>query len=251
MNLPRANAPDVATGPEQLVHVLDLTNRTSRAIWQFGKDSGIVGLSGLDLVSAESLGLSLAQQLAGRPVSEQVPLMRAFFLAQELYIGSGDPHPPVWVALWRHWSLTIDLAHSESWADAVGISKPKEGCWLAVLKYPATRAGQLVRPTQLEAGWFGRHFPSPNVCTPGSGGRIVHGLDSAVVPAGNCLWEYLHKPIPWSEYDWLSSGMPVSRTARPVGPVGTLLSDREFHWGRLKREFGEKAVSSWMKNANG
>jgi hypothetical protein len=251
VNLPRSNAPDLPSGPEQLVHVLDLTNRISRAVWQFGKDSGIAGLSGLDLVSADSLAASLAQQLAGRPISEQLPLMRAFFRAQELYTGTGEPYPPVWVALWRHWSLAIDLANSEFWASSMGLSKPKEGCWLAVLRYPAIRAGQLIRPTQLEAGWFGRHFPSPSVCTLGSGGRIVHGLDSAAAPAGNCLWEYLHKPIAWSEHDWLSSEMPVLRTARPVGPASRLLSDRELHWRRLSKEFGSQAVSSWMAKANG
>jgi len=251
VNLLRASAPDVPTGAEQLVHVLDLTNRTSRSVWQLGKDSGIDGLTNLDLADAKSLSESLAQQLAGRLVSQQLPLMRAFFRARELHVESGEPHPPVWVALWRNWSLTVEFAQAESWGDAVGISKPKEGCWLAVLKYPASRAGRLVRPTQFEAGWFGRHFPSPRVCTLGSGGRLVHGLVSGVVPTGDCLWEYLHRPIPWSEHDWLSSATPVSPTLRPVGTAGRLLSDREFHWNRLKRELGEEQVSSWMKTSSG
>jgi hypothetical protein len=251
VNILRIGAPDVPIGAEQLVHVLDLTNRTSRGIWQFGKDLGVAGLAGLDLASAESLRLSLGRHLAGRPVSEQLPLMRAFFRAQELYVERHEPYPPVWVALWRHWGLSVDPAQAESWANAVGLCRPIPGRWLSVLKYAASRAGRLVRPTQFEAGWLGRHFPSPSVCSPGSGGRIVHGLDSATVPTGDCLWEYLHQPIAWSEHDWLSSGMPVSCTVRSVGPVGALLSDREFHWVRLQREFGEGPVRSWMYNANG
>jgi hypothetical protein len=103
----------------------------------------------------------------------------------------------------------------------------------------------------LEAGWFGRHFPSPSVCSPGSGGRIVHGLEPAMLPSGHCIWEYLHKPIIWSEHDWLSAGEPVSCTVRPVGPVDSLLPDRDFHWKRLCREFGKEAVTSWMEKANG
>jgi hypothetical protein len=233
---------------KMLVQVLDLTNKRCMAIWEFGKDLGLAALRGLDLSKPDALAADLDLRLSKQSLDAQVPLMDAFFTAQRLHLEAGNSQGPVWVALWDGWRARIELHQPESWAGAVGLSKEISNRCFAVLKYPVRRAGSLIRPTQLEASWYGRHFPSPPVCALATGGRVVQGEPANIVRP---LAEYIHAPVPWSVQDWLLSEIPVRSTRTPVGPISVLRMDREAHWGALAMEVGKAALTAWMATPNG
>jgi hypothetical protein len=246
-NIPFVSDSDLPAPGKMLVQILDLTNRRSTGIWQFGKDLGFTPLGGLDLSSPDALAADLDGLLSKKPLVDQVPLMDAFFAAQRLHLEAGNAQGPVWVALWDDWRDRIDTDKPESWARTVGLSKEAAGRCFVVLKYPARRADVLVRPTQLDASWYGRHFPSPPVCALGTGGRIVHGDPARIVPP---LREYIHAPIPWSVQDWLLSDIPVRPTRARVGSVSSLRADRLAHWQALGAEVGTADLTSWMDRPN-
>jgi hypothetical protein len=247
-NIPSISDSELPAPGKMLVQVLDLTNRRSMAIWQFGKDLGFTPLGGLDLSRPDTLAADLDDLLSKMPLADQVPLMDAFFAAQRLHLEGGNAQGPVWVALWDDWRDRIDPNEPESWAGTVGLSKEAVGRCFAVLKYPARRAGVLVRPTQLEASWYGRHFPSPPACALGTGGRIMRGDPARTVPP---LREYIHAPILWSVQDWLLSDIPVRSTRAKVGSVSSLRADRAAHWQALGVEVGTAELTSWMVDPNG
>jgi hypothetical protein len=108
----------------------------------------------------------------------------------------------------------------------------------------------LICPTQLEAHWYGRHFPTSPGCRFQEGGRVVEGRLSVFSdPAYAPLREYIHAPIPLYVTDWLGAGFPVLRTAGLVGREDYLERDRAAHWRALIREFPD--TESWMAEPNG
>jgi len=241
-------------GPgDTLVHVLDLTGPRSIAIWRDLKDQDSAGLLGdWDSNGVDSLRPVLDKLLARRSIEEQLPLMRAFFSAYRGYLEKREPHGPIWAALWSKWFDRVNRMRAESWASATGLCKLTPPNFLAILKYPADLGNPLIRPTQLEAGYFGRHFPSPPCASAGHGGRIVQGRSGNMnTNPTKALREFIHPPIQWTEHEWVASGLPVIETAFAVGAAGELASDRSGHWSDLCHEFGQAPVSTWMDPANG
>jgi len=253
-NIPHPADADVPEPGDMLAHVLDLTSRRSMDIWRLGKDKDVSDLlrDRCDVRSADTLAPFLARHLSDKSTGAQLPIMRAFFSAYRLYVEERRPHGPVWAALWEKWFERINRLRAESWGCAMGLCKPQPPHWLVILKYPVDLAGTLVRPTQLEAGYFGRHFPTPPCAGTGNGGRIVHGRNgqSNTNPT-KALREFVHLPMRWTEHEWIASRLPVIETAVVVGGVNQLRLDREGHWTDLCYEYGPNQVSSWMNPANG
>ena len=241
----------------QLVHILDLFSRNSRRIWTFGKQQGI-GQLGVQLSSWDEvlgpLPSSIIDILDSGDVNRQIPLMRDFLNSWNQYLrlvitrrkeGPSNLNL-IWVTLWEQWRM-IGGNSGNDWCDSVGLTKNGR-TWVAVLRYSTNRLTgslRLVRPTQLEAGHFGRHFPTPPDCGMCEGGRVVEGRNSIILP--RTLPEYLHGPIEFSLDDWLGSGCAV-QTVTAVGAESALLTDRERHWTGLGREF--PATGAWMERAN-
>ncbi|MGD1093993.1 MAG: hypothetical protein ABSB35_18660 [Bryobacteraceae bacterium] len=127
-NIPRPTDPELPGPGDMLVQILDLANATSMAIWTFGKDvAHISALNGLDVSNTDRLIAGLSKRLSGRPAEDQAALLDAFFNAQNFHLQQGGHQGPVWVTLWERWLPRIDLREPETWAKAVGLSKPRQG----------------------------------------------------------------------------------------------------------------------------
>jgi hypothetical protein len=101
------------------------------------------------------------------------------------------PFHPTWATTWEAFRR-YEKALPDRWAQVLGIVR-KKSRWVVVLKYPVREAGHLVRPTQLEAGWYPFHFPSPPTAPLEGGGHPMDLLVSSDVSP--LLPEYIHAQI--------------------------------------------------------
>jgi hypothetical protein len=244
---------------EQLVNVFDLWSPGSRIIWNYGftRSLGILARTGKFDKDAKSMPDSFLSILETNTIDAQTPLMETFFDAMKQYLEEVETRRrthdvmatlnPSWVTLWKKWLVRVGDSAND-WCDSVGLAKDPAR-WVAVVTYPVHQAKRLICPTQLEAGWYGRHFPTPPLCCTGKGGRVVEGRPSLYsAPNHTLLPEFIHAPVPLSLSNWLASGFPVRSTSRPVGSPAVLRPDREGHWHGLDREFGD--IKAWMPRAN-
>jgi hypothetical protein len=83
---------------------------------------------------------------------------------------------PTWVAEWTSLRPFLDPDRPERWLQAVGVPCDYPA-WLAVFRYPVGRSRRridLFRPTQLDAGWYAHHFPSPPQAAKELGGHTMY-----------------------------------------------------------------------------
>ena len=241
-----------------LAHVIDLWSPGARVVWHYGFTRGIRGLGSIGAIDRHSRDLppSLVRILEPGTVEGQLSLMRAFFDAQREFLREVDSRQrsdnpmatlnPFWVTLWDSWQQRVGKS-TDDWCASVGLCKDSP-VWVAVVRYPVRRV-RLIRPTQLEAGWYGRHFPTPPDCSLGEGGRVVDGRPQVFSRTRyQPLKEYLHAPIPLFVEDWIVTLLPCLRTTQPIGQVPFLERDRIGHWNGLTNEFSH--TPEWMKRAN-
>ena len=254
-NSVRINMHDAPAENDSLVHVLDLWSPGARQIWNHARVMEMPILAeaadlGLDRPSPPPI---ITNALESGTVNGQRAIMTSFFRAFEDYFAS-HPVPrlnPYWVARWDPWRKCVNGSAAD-WCESVGLSKKRTQTptWMAVVRYPVRRASRLFCPTQLEAGWYGRHFPTPPECRCHHGGRVVEGRPSVFSdPSRFALQEYIHEAIPLYLSDWLAAGFPVRPTTGLVGREELLERDRSAHWGTLTREFPD--TGKWMADANG
>lgn len=100
-----------------------------------------------------------------------------------------DPFQPVWATLWSDFSR-LDWKQPERWLALLGVRPSSSPTWLLLLRFPVREAGGLVRPTQIDAGWYPEHFPVPPLATTG------HPMElDAAQPERFLLPEYIHQQI--------------------------------------------------------
>ena len=158
-----------------------------------------------------------------------------------------NPFQPTWATTWAAFK-NYAADGPDRWHEVLGMDKPRP-CWLVLLKYTVQEAGTIARPTQLDAGWYESHFPSPPDTPQGEGG---HPMDIGTIPATHDrpLPEYVHKQIHHPLTHWTSlvpKYQNYGRTsARALSP---LLPDlRHAHYLRLQRQYGSAAVCGWMNS---
>ncbi|MGA2742440.1 MAG: hypothetical protein ABSG65_34010 [Bryobacteraceae bacterium] len=153
---------------------------------------------------------------------------------------------PTWVAEWNSLRPFLDPNRPERWLRAVGVASD-DPAWLAVFRYPVRRRGkqiQLFRPTQLDAGWYAHHFPSPPEAT-GGGGHTMYLLHPGEIlpdPLG-LVSEYLHIEIDLSIASWRAAGSLIGMARRAAG---TLDEQRSHHWLLLQENYGKSQILGWM-----
>jgi hypothetical protein len=175
------------------------------------------------------------------------PFLRAVFRAMALYRRrKEDRVHPTWVAEWSSLQPFLDPVRPWRWLQAVGV--PRENpVWRAVLRYPAEnkrRKVQCFRPSQLDAGWYAHHFPSPPQAAVPVGGHtmFLDQLDERETEA--LVSEFLHAQIDFTIANWRAGGRLVGYTGRPVG--GRLEEERREHWMLLQRSYESGRVRDWM-----
>jgi hypothetical protein len=151
---------------------------------------------------------------------------------------------PTWAAEWESLKPFLDPNHPQRWLQAVGV--PKDiAVWLAVVCYPATRVERIFRPTQLDAGWYAHHFPSPPQAATAAGGHtmFLHSAAGVVATHDGLVSEYIHVQADFTLEDWRVAGRLVGFA--PLS-AGVLDDQRLAHWQLLQRKYDETQVRLWM-----
>ena len=153
---------------------------------------------------------------------------------------------PTWAAEWTSLQPFLTSSDPSNWFRAVGVYK-EEPVWVVVVCYRASeRKVQLFRPTQLDAGWYVHHFPSPPQAELRKGGHTMYlGQHSGSVISPPPVSEFVHEQVDFDVKDWIAGGRLAGFTREPVR--GFLEQQRMDHLHFLQTIYGE-GVSSWMPN---
>lgn len=153
------------------------------------------------------------------------------------------PYQPAWVAPWE--DLKTHLEHPSKprrWLEVMGAHK-QAPCWIIVLRYQVREVGQLLRPTQLEAGWFAYHFPSPPAQYLISTGG--HPMDLSIpCEADGVLQEYVHDQIRHPIEHWHEAGSFCEPMETP--PPEELALQRQRHHQALCEHYSAAHVLPYL-----
>jgi hypothetical protein len=143
------------------------------------------------------------------------------------------PYQPVWATVWSEFSR-LDWQQPERWPALLGVRPSASPTWLLLLRYPVRQAGRLVRPTQLDSGWYPEHFPTPHSATTG------HPMElDATRPERFLLPEYIHQQIDHFP-DHLVGCARVPGVAKP-----DLRPPQRRHFGMLNNKYTD--VGMWVR----
>ncbi|MSV28119.1 MAG: hypothetical protein EXQ52_05170 [Bryobacterales bacterium] len=153
----------------------------------------------------------------------------------------GNPYEPAWAMAWEDFA-----PHSKKganiWWKLAGIKLDRFPVWLAAVKLRAYEAGELFRPTQLDAGWNGFHFPSPPNIVVDSGGHPVDLRRRD--PYREVVSEYIFQQSRLESGHWVAAGKLLEE-ATGKDP-GNFRAQRRAHHDVLSRKHGHGAIRRWM-----
>jgi len=227
---------------EPLATVLDLTGLA--AVLRAGRLAGLPDLQTLPAaatITDEQINQFFEDRL--RNPDPEIRDRTVDAILQAVYLS--ERHP-TWAARWDRFIGRID-ATPESWLEAVGVPRATYPRWILVLRYTADEAQQLVRPTQLEAGWFGYHFPSPPAGSADAGGHAMSlgerdgNLRLPILP------ELVHARVWFRFRHWKAAGRMCGVTTRIVGPMDRLAAYRDAHCEDLAAEYGQEVIAGWLE----
>ena len=153
------------------------------------------------------------------------------------------PFHPTWAAFWEEYKMFADCggypSPADRWLQALGIRPSPTPEWVILLGYTAQEAGNLVRPTQLDSGWYKFHFPSPKHLAPERGGIPV---DLSSAKPRHVISEFIHEQIAHTKdhYERINC-----RFGKTTPWTVDLPQARQRHYDRLVRQFGIE-VRQWM-----
>jgi hypothetical protein len=241
----RANSANIALLPEdyRLIHVEDLTLRA--AAFRSAKAAGHEAFGDFSTslnLSAEGVNRFLEQDL-GLGAEPAPGAIDAIVGALNL-----DPRGPVWTADAAELMKCLGGDQPECWCESVGIERDADH-WMIVLEYSVADFVEgslgdavLLRPTQLEAGWSGFHFPSPPWLEPNEGGRIL-SLRSPDQTMDGERWlvpEFIHGPM-LLRSDHVRAWWKTGTATRRRDLIGDL---RQRHHNWLCEQY--RGVPGWM-----
>jgi hypothetical protein len=183
----------------------------------------------------------LRGKLEGGVRTEQRNVIEGLFEEDAYWQRRGSYYQPAWATTW---DVLEPVAHQspDRWAQGVGLLRPELGDWLILVKYLLPRGKVLVRPTQLEAGWYDHHFPSPiSSAHPVQG----HPVDQCIrPPAVELQPEFIHLQLPLEIEWWDDGGFHCKQVRRRAtrDPAQARLT----HWELLQREYDPVEVTTWM-----
>lgn len=220
------------------VRVLDLSGMYG--VYRDGQLSGSPAFSTLPKAISDAALLDwLDFQLESRP-TEHVRWFIGHVLDAMDHLRLTTAFQPTWAANWSEFAQYADKG-PDRWAQAMGLKKPSVPRWLILLRYRAREAGTISRPTQLDAGWYAHHFPSPPQAPLATGG---HPMDLRTSPGATALLsEYIHEETTHTLAHWDAAGSLVGRTSGAAG--GRLEDQRLMHHRLLNLIYGYN-VTRWM-----
>jgi hypothetical protein len=153
---------------------------------------------------------------------------------------------PIWAASSREFQQASIDNIAESWFETVGIPcNTDPPPWLLILQYPSELPLQIFRPTQLEAGAFAYHFPSPDCIPPDTGGLCMH-LGDSVSQSGILVPEFIHNECDFKLDHWRDGGERLGRASATLSR--SVMRFRARHHALLCEKYTEEAIRAWMKD---
>jgi len=161
---------------------------------------------------------------------------------------------PIWAASWDHFNRASIQGIPSSWLEAVGVPCDSGPSWLMLFRYsypseppdPSNPRERLYRPTQLEAGIFPYHFPSPKCAELKDGGQTMKLVENGLVEQF-LVSEYVHEEIKFTRDHWIAAEALLECAV--VNSYQSLMSYRRRHRSLLGVIYGEQKVKKWMRNA--
>lgn len=233
-----------------LVNVLDLHKLGGQ--YEYAKQAGWVGFDDYDnSFNDDQLLAWLNARLEGKPDAEQ----RAFVTRVLARLNKSrrrvktkpsraKPFEPAWVTFWDDFEPFLNEG-PDRWCEVLGVPKTRSRVWVVVLKYTVSNACTLVRPTQLDAEWYGHHFPSPPNLSPKDGGRAMDLRISS--PPGRdpaLLVEFIHPQI-YFKPRYIQRIGCTTRATFGSGH-GPLLAERRKQHRQLLVTRCNAPVANWM-----
>ena len=177
--------------------------------------------------------------------------LRAIFKVMARYrLQVEDRVLPTWAAEWKSLEPFLHRDSPRAWLQAVGVPRDHP-VWLVVLRYPVRnrdREVRLFRPTQLDAGWYAHHFPSPPQADIAKGGHTMFlSQNHTSEVSGPPVSEFLHEQIDFGIGDWIAGGSLFGFTGLPS--QGALDDQRRQHLSLLQTLYGQ-GVHTWMPECN-
>ena len=215
----------------ELVRILDLTGLDR--VYQWAKHALGMFRDLPGRLTDDTLADWLENHLANRHRSFIEDVLRALSERSKLFA-----FQPCWVTTWDAFEPILTEA-PEKWLTSLGVYRPAAGRLLILLRYPVRDAGTVARPSQLDAGWYAHHFPSPPSVHLGLGG---HPMDLSC-SSGILFPEFIHEEIDYTIEYWDRTGQSVGKTSSPS--PRNLGDQRSHHHTMLHVVYGD-AVLSWM-----
>ena len=239
----RANGYDEVDGAFPLGRILDVSGLVR--VFRWAKEQSLPGFTGMpdawddDPVYWQWLDV----QMDGGGTRAE-PFLKRAFEAMRAYRLPPDPQPfqPSWVTAWDDLEVVVETEPPQRWLEVLGVARPVAPRWLIALRYPAAHAGTVARPTQVSAGYYAYHFPSPPPVPLSLGGHPAD-LDPVAGAGFGLVPEYIHEEIELNLDHFRAAG---SRCAKMEDPTALDLSRQRLgHHAVLANSYGP-VVLSWM-----
>ncbi|HMV85315.1 MAG TPA: hypothetical protein PLD20_15620 [Blastocatellia bacterium] len=234
-----------------LVRVLELNGLKEPVNWAIGRlidkpnslNSAcrrLLGTRGTIFTTENEFSAWLNEKLRNTSEADKEELMIALLEVMNQH-RKESPFQPVWATSWNFFQEHAKKGQPNRWSQALGVNKDA-GRWLAVLIYQVGEAGDVARPTFLDADMYEYHFPSPASEPPDNGG---HPMELRTLPsATRLLPEFIHKQLDHKIEHWLNAGSLLEATVADVS--ASLEVQRSNHYELLGQSYGQKKISTWM-----
>jgi hypothetical protein len=242
-----ASISNLITGTHELVHVCDVTAKLMlmtdgrRTSPEFEAAKLRLGRGAAAFARVDDVDKLLVTVVSNARRAERFV---DAFLAMVVAYQRISPWNPTWAAVWQQYEPTKVTGSPNNWLEVVGKQAPQEPHWLLLLRYPSTGVKTLYRPTQLEAGDFPLHFPSPP-CAP----LEVGGIAMQVGPDASSIWrilsEFIHTEVPFERDHWEATGIMLAQTT--VSSYDSLSTYRRRHLQVLRDGYGDKNIDDWVE----
>jgi len=238
----------VSGKPRDLATVVDVTGLGFVLQRAGGRVAELEDFTPATTADPDALNALLRSELGIDKAARRRTAVAVILRAMNLALAEPDlAHHPIWTADWRDFVARADPKQATSWLRAVGVGPPSGERWLIVLKYTSTAAGQLVRPTQLDAGAYAYHFPSPRRLGAGRGGQAAWlKLKHARHPK---IWlplrEFIHHQVPFRDEYYDDDAFPAGLTEAACDCP--LLPNRARHLSALQQHFPKAGIVAWSQ----
>ena len=205
---------------------------------QEAKNSGVTAFARFEEATSKDDGEQVNAFLKARLEDAGGPagFLESVFEAMAWYrCNVGPLIRPTWAAEWNSTAPYLQSGDPARWLEAVGVPKDY-AVWIAVVRYRPKVA--VYRPTQLDAGWYAHHFPSPPRANLSDGGFAMYLRSIDAAATTGLVSEYIHRQVDFTLPDWNRAGGLVGFVEKP-NRGESLAQLRDQHLGILKREYGD------------